>query len=238
MLRRAAKIIARSIGDIELNIIYSSRRTLGISILPDSTVLIRVPFRTPDSSVERIVRKKYSWIKKHRDNFLRQKEEAPSPGYANGERHFFRGSAFILDIGISNRPSVSFIDGVIRLRLKNPDDKVAVKKLLYRGYMEEAAKLFPGMVKRSLDRYSNYGFVPSSLVIRNMRRRWGSCSANGKITLSTELIKLSDIYTDYVIAHELCHLKHHNHGEKFYALLSEIFPDWKKFRSEMRHLHT
>ena len=64
--------------------------------------------------------------------------------------------------------------------------------------------------------------------------RWGSCSRKGLITLSTELIKLPDIYIEYVIIHELCHLKHHNHGKEYYNLLSELFPDWKKVRKDLR----
>jgi hypothetical protein len=77
-------------------------------------------------------------------------------------------------------------------------------------------------------------FKPTGLVIRSMKRRWGSCSNRGKITLSTELIRLADIYTEYVIIHELCHLKQHNHGPKYYELLSELFPEWKRVRKEMR----
>jgi predicted metal-dependent hydrolase len=67
-----------------------------------------------------------------------------------------------------------------------------------------------------------------------MKRRWGSCSNKGIITLSTELIKLPDLYLEYVIIHELCHLKHHNHGSGYYKLLSELFPDWKAARKDMR----
>ncbi|HCU21026.1 MAG TPA: M48 family peptidase, partial [Bacteroidales bacterium] len=64
--------------------------------------------------------------------------------------------------------------------------------------------------------------------------RWGSCSNKGKITLSSELIRLSDRYIEYVIVHELCHLKQHNHGPKYYGLLSELYPDWKRARKEMK----
>jgi predicted metal-dependent hydrolase len=237
MLKREAKSIKAKIGEIEFTVIFSGRRTLGISVLPDSTVLVRVPFKTAHSSIEKIVKKKYGWIKKHRDNFLRQKEEKPSRCYANGHKHFFRGNEFLLNIESSNRSAISFNEGIIQMSIKDPDDQDAVRELLYRGYRVEAEKLFPDLFKQTLEKYKGYDFRPSSLVIRTMRRRWGSCSSKGKITLSTELIKLSDIYKEYVITHELCHLRHHNHGEKFYALLSDIFPDWKKYRTEMKRLH-
>lgn len=67
-----------------------------------------------------------------------------------------------------------------------------------------------------------------------MKSRWGSCSSKGKITLNTELIKLADKYIEYVMIHELCHLKHHNHGPGFYALMTELCPDWKRLRNELK----
>jgi len=118
--------------------------------------------------------------------------------------------------------------------LEKTDDATAVKKLLYKGYKDEAFNVFPGMVSKALRTYEYQMFKPTGLVIRTMRRRWGSCSNKGVITLNTELIKLPDLYIEYVITHELCHLKHHNHGTGYYKLLSELFPDWKKVRNEMK----
>lgn len=77
-------------------------------------------------------------------------------------------------------------------------------------------------------------FKPAGLIIRKMKRRWGSCSNKGIITLSTELIKLPELYIEYVILHELCHLKHHNHGSGYYKLLSELFPDYKTVRKDLK----
>jgi predicted metal-dependent hydrolase len=90
--------------------------------------------------------------------------------------------------------------------------------------------IFNGMIEK----YEDQMFKPTGLVIRTMKRRWGSCSTRGKITLSTELIKLPDLYIEYVIVHELCHLRHHNHGAGYYKLLSELFPEWRFVRKELR----
>jgi hypothetical protein len=106
--------------------------------------------------------------------------------------------------------------------------------LLYKGYKTEALKYFPELFNKVLRDHENQMFKPTGLVIRTMKRRWGSCSNKGVITLSTELIKLSDLYIEYVITHELCHLKHQNHGPQFYKLLSEVFPEWKTIRKELR----
>ena len=85
-----------------------------------------------------------------------------------------------------------------------------------------------------LKKYEDQRFKPEALVMRTMKRRWGSCSNKGIITLSTELIKLPDLYIEYVVIHELCHLKHHNHSARYYKLLSDLFPEWKAVRTELR----
>ena len=229
------KTVARKISDIELRIVYSRRRTLGISVLPDSSVVVRVPHRTSDTTIERIVREKASWIIKHRDNYINNYNNNQKRIYTDGSNHLFRGNESVLRISTSPLPHVSFNNGIIEMGIRNPGDQESVRKLLYKGYKKEAVNLFKNMFSNALERYKELNFKPAGLIIRSMRRRWGSCSGKGVITLSTELMKLPDIFIEYVIVHELCHLKHHNHGIGYYKLLTELFPDWKEVRKEMKN---
>jgi len=220
--------------DIEFRIVYSRRRTLGISILPDSTVIIRAPLRTTLKTIGRIVEEKASWIIKHRDKY-RQKESTRLNGpMAQGEDQLFRGQKCEIHIIHSKRPFARFKGNIIELGLEKSEDREEIRKILYKGLKREASGIFPGMIAAVLKKHEDRKFQPTGLIIRSMKSRWGSCSRKGIITLSTELIKLSDIYIEYVILHELCHLKHHNHGSEFYKLLSEVFPDWKKIRKDLR----
>jgi predicted metal-dependent hydrolase len=82
--------------------------------------------------------------------------------------------------------------------------------------------------------YNNFRFQPADFTVRTMKTRWGTCSSKGKIALSYDLVRLDDIYSEYVIIHELCHLKHHNHGAGFYELLSEVYPQWKEVREGLK----
>jgi len=223
-----------TIRDIDFRVVYSRRRTIGISVLPDAEVIVRVPYRTSDKTISRIVNEKADWIIKHRDNYRNLNNNKLNRLYSNGETHLFRGKEASLKIEKSDKSFIHFSDGVIELGLKKPGDSDEVKRLLYRGYKREAALVFPAMMSTVLLKFETQKFKPSGLVIRSMKRRWGSCSNKGIITLSTELIKLPDQFTEYVIIHELCHLKHHNHGAKYYELLSELFPEWRTARKELR----
>jgi predicted metal-dependent hydrolase len=223
-----------SVQEIEFKVTFSSRRTLGISVLPDSTVIVRVPYRTSPSTINRIVTEKADWIIKHRDSAVQRAKSRPDGSFAEGGVHLFRGSEYVLRIKTSGRNYVRFFDGTVEMGLEKSVDHSVLKRLLYEHYKTEATVIFPELLKRMLNKYQSQNFRPSGLVIRTMKRRWGSCSSKGIITLSTELIKLPDLYIEYVIIHELCHLKHHNHGAGFYNLLSELFPEWKQVRKQLK----
>jgi predicted metal-dependent hydrolase len=222
------------IEELEFKVIYSRRRSIGISVLPDSSVIVRVPRLTSLKTIDRIVREKYTWILKHRDNYRNPANYPLKRLYSNGESHLFRGNESILKVEKSAKQYIRFYDSTIDMGIDKPDNPEAVHRLLYKGYKNEAIIHFPELMNKVLNDHKDQMFKPSGLVIRTMKRRWGSCSNKGKITLSTELIKLSDQYIEYVVTHELCHLKHHNHGSEFYKLLSELYPEWKAVRKELR----
>jgi predicted metal-dependent hydrolase len=219
---------------IKYRVTYSARRTLAISILPDASVIVRVPYRTSDRTIQKLVADKSSWILKHTNNFRIERGKKLPVTYSNGSTHLFRGQEIVLQTEYSSKTFYHISDGSIVLGLRNHEDPDIVKALLYRAYKDQAEQLFPEMLRAVLHKFENYGFRPSKLTVRTMKRRWGSCSNRGSITLNTELIKLPDKYVEYVITHELCHLRHHNHGEGFYRLLSELFPEWKSARKELK----
>jgi predicted metal-dependent hydrolase len=222
------------IEDIEFKIIYTGRRTIGISVLPDSSVIVRVPNLTSINTITRIVKQKYNWVLKHRDNYKRSENSPLNRSYTTGSTHLFHGKESLLKIEKSGKSYIRFYENSIELGTADTEDYVIIRRLLYKGYKNEAKLYLPLLLKKVLGEHENQMFKPTGLIIRTMKRRWGSCSNKGVITLSTELIKLSDLYIEYVITHELCHLKHHNHGSRYYKLLSEVFPEWKSVRKELR----
>lgn len=222
---------------IKYDIIYSSRRTLGISILPDASVVVRVPYRTPERTILKLVSEKTPWIQKHTENIRKKISKNPVVKYLNGEKHPYMGKSAALRIERSAKPYCRFYGDSIEVGTAYPENPEAVRHVLYQGYRKEAVAVFTETLKRMLQEKQSYEFKVSKLNIRTMKSRWGSCSGKGVISLNSELIKLPEIYLEYVILHELCHLKHHNHGEGFYRLLSELFPDWRKVRKELKRIN-
>lgn len=219
----------------DYKIIYSGRRSLAISVGPATGVIVRAPYRTSLKAIENLVSSKTTWINKHLESFRSSVNINNIRNYNDGAVTLLYGREHRLKIISSNRYYVMLDgDNTIEVGLKNLSDKEIVGPMLEKWYKFISEGLFRQRFGEILLKYKDFNFKPSGFSVKVLRRRWGSCSSKGKITISSELVKLDDIYLEYVILHELCHLRHHNHGKEFYKLLSEVFPDWSKRRSELK----
>lgn len=103
----------------------------------------------------------------------------------------------------------------------------------YLKYKEQAREL----AKRKIEELNlAYGFSYDRISIRNQKSRWGSCSRKGNLNFNYKIVHLPEKYLDYIIVHELCHLKEFNHSKRFWDLVAETIPDCKKIRKEFRNL--
>jgi len=96
---------------------------------------------------------------------------------------------------------------------------------------EEALKL---VNKKLLFWNSYYNFAWNNVSIKNTKTRWGSCSKKGNLNFNYRIIFLPEILADYLIVHELCHLKEMNHSTKFWKLVGQAIPDYKKLRKGLK----
>lgn len=220
--------------ELKYNVIFSKRRSISIILSPDKGITVRAPYRTSLKTIDSFVRHKSGWINKHLSNYQGLTRMNHNKRYTDGELHMFLGKEKILKITESARPCVSQDDDIIEVSLSEPENREKIRALLERWYILEALEILSRKLHEIMTRYSDYNFSPSGLVVRPLRSRWGSCTSKGKITLNSGLVKLDNIFSDYVIIHELCHLRYHNHGEEYYRLLGELVPDYKSIRKELR----
>jgi predicted metal-dependent hydrolase len=219
---------------ISYKLVFSRRRSISIIVSPDKGVIVRAPYRTSVKSIEKYLKEKSGWIQKHLENHSDMIRINPEKQYINGEVHLFLGNNNYLRISESAKPFVSHHDGVIEAGLSNTNDTLKIKGMLDKWYKEAANETFKKRLEEILYKYRFYGFSPADFTVRSLKSRWGSCTTRGKITLNADLIKLDPVYAEYVILHELCHLKYHNHGKDYYRLLEELVPDYKSIRRELR----
>ena len=103
-------------------------------------------------------------------------------------------------------------------------------------YKTKAKIKFIEIAEPLIEQFKKYNVEPKGIYIQNMSKRWGSCTAKGKIILNPELMKAPKACIQYVIIHELCHLIHYDHTQKFMDLQTKEMPDWRRWKDKLENL--
>lgn len=221
--------------DTSYKIVYSRRRTISIIINPDRGVVVKAPYRTPAREIDRFVNEKSDWINKTLIKIKTLVRIDNRKGYSDGDSILMFGKEHKLKLISSKDHFVRVADdSLIEAGFVEDNNPLKIKAMLEAWFMYVARKRFTGQFAEILEKYRDYGFHPEGFAVRKMKSRWGSCSSGGMIAVSYDLIRLGVKYSEYVMIHELCHLRQHNHGAAYYKLLSEVYPDWKKVREELK----
>jgi predicted metal-dependent hydrolase len=220
--------------EIRYAIVYSGRKTLGITVNPDGQVIVKSPQDASKNEIETKIKKRAAWILKQQAFFKSFGEKLPPRRYISGESHLYLGKQYILQLvethGRASKNSVSFKGRSFEIVCSS---KSKAESLMKAWYKERAKIKFAEIAEPVIQRFKKYNVEPTSLYIQTMDNRWGSCTPKGKIILNTELIKAPKPCIEYVIAHELCHLLHRNHTQAFYNLLAAEMPDWERWKNKL-----
>jgi predicted metal-dependent hydrolase len=219
--------------DIGFDVLYGNRRSMEISVQPDGGVVVRAPKGTSPETIERLLRRRAGWIKKQMDYFNQFEPRTPSRSYIGGETHLYLGSQFRLKLQAGQVNEVKLVRGFFQITCRGAVEPELVKKLLDSWYLEKARARFSDSLTRCFAAFDRMEFERPNLKIRRMRTRWGSLSMRRTLTLNVELIRTPGECIDYVITHELCHLRHRNHGPKFYRLLEQVMLDWERRKRKL-----
>lgn len=216
--------------EINYELSFQDRKTLGIRVYPNCKVKVIAPFDTSDEKLYSKLREKAPWIIKQQLDFLSYHPLTPPRKYVNGETHLYLGRQYKLRIEKAAANEVKLFRGRLLVLKK---ENTSPKNLLTDWYREKAAVHFKDTLDKTLPLFTRYDISEPELQIRHMPTRWGSCTTKGKVILNPELIKAPKGSIEYVIIHELCHLIHHNHTKAFYELQESIMPDWKKWKKRL-----
>jgi predicted metal-dependent hydrolase len=218
---------------IDFSVSYSLRKTLGITITPEMAVLVKAPENTSLEKVKTVVRKKAPWILKQQNFFLAFHPKTPAKKYVSGESHLYLGRQYKLKVFKSRKDEVRFNGRQLIVYTK---PKSTAKAVLNEWLRERAKMKFAEIAEPLIQKFRKYKVAPKNIYLQEMPTRWGSCTPKGKIILNPELIKAPKACIEYVIVHELCHLVHKNHSQKFFDLQKKEMPDWEKWKSKLERL--
>ncbi len=226
---------------IDFKLEYSDRRTLGITVTPDLDVLVKAPVDTAIDVIKERLRKKAPWIIRQLSFFLSFHPRLTDRKYIGGETHLYLGKQYQLkvisaELGVVRNDSVKLKGRYLEVYTHN---KTNVKALVEAWYLDKAIVKFHEIAEPLFNSFTskhNLLHVTYHLSLRQMPTRWGSCTAKGRIILNPELIKAPKACIEYVVVHELCHLIHHDHTQKFLDLQTREMPEWEKWKNKLERL--
>ncbi len=218
--------------DIDIELQYAVKKRLTLTVYPDKRVIARIPFGMPKHSVENYVQNKSKWLLKHLEHFDQHPPENEKH-YQDGESFSLLGKTLKLSVQ-EGKNRVELKGDHIILQVKDTLDRKQKERVLNAWYRKQAIEIITPMYRDWTERLQYLNLPITTLRFYKMKRRWGSCSSKGVITLNIELIKKDPKLIDYVIVHEICHLKVPAHNKAFWDLVGSIIPDWKKKRKALQ----
>ena len=205
---------------------HTRRRTLGITVRADRLVLVRVPLRTPIKEVRKFVTSRAEWVLKvwkKLDKRLPQHQQY----YSRGAEFTYLGETIRLEFSKGTDQTLQLHNGLLLLTTPDIPSEDTVRRMITHWYRIQAEDL---VKKRSIECHNlmQAEEIPlPSITIRSMKTRWGSYSYQTKrISLSLNLIRMPLTCLDYVIIHELCHVKIRHHGPDFWRMVSRYCPNY------------
>ena len=198
---------------------------MSLRIKEDGKIVIYVPYRTLQEEIERFIEKSRSWVSQRLSERERSIRETKK-GFAPDERFFYLGESYPLSIESNGNqgPPLKLSFGKFILDQNRVNE---ARDLFTRWYKNEAKET----LRERVDYYSHRLLLfPKAVRITSARSRWGSCSGDNRLSFSWRIMMASLDVIDYILIHELAHIREKNHSKRFWNYLESIIPDYKERR--------
>jgi len=222
---------------INFSVIRSTDRRKSISIFVDPYygVYLRAPVKFSKEKIMSLLRRKAAWIIQKQKIIKAAHLQNPPKEFVSGETFFYRGRQCRLkvenrcrrkDAGVKLKNS-QFLLAIV----SDTHNPRTVKRTLTAWYKDKAEVFLSDRVRHYSEK-SN--FEKSKVIIANQTKRWGSCSHRGELRFNWRIVMAPKTLIDYVVVHELCHLKHKNHSDAFWKEVGTILPNYETLRARLK----
>ena len=210
------------------------RKTISLQIRNEAEVIISAPYFTGNDEIDRFVEEKQTWINKtirrHKEDSLNNKAKEYNPG----EHFLYLGQSYPLEVFFEpfENAGVVFWNNCFHLNAQENKDLrkhyfISWYKKKARDYINKRIDFFIRMLK----------LQPENIRITSAESRWGSCSGDNNLAFTFRLMMAPPVVIDYVIVHELMHIKEKNHSPKFWQRVEEVMPEYRKHRRWLKDNH-
>ena len=214
---------------LQYKLVQSRRRTVAIHITKDAAVEVRAPLKMQNADIDRFVASKEQWIRAHLEMASARSAACTAFTLDYGDQITLFGQAYPVAAGKGR--AVSFDGTTVFVP---PDlDPAEIKRAVIR--------LYRAIAKHTLHKRNEHfaelmGVQPAGIKITGAKTRWGSCSGKNSINFSWRLVMADEDVIDYVVTHELAHIREHNHSPRFWATVEGVLPDYKARHKKLKLL--
>jgi len=207
------------------------RRSIGLAIDADG-LRVSAPNHAAMADVEAFIREKSRWVLQKLAQW-RSTPRAPLLTWRAGEAIALQGVPAILEFA-RDRKDICLQDGRLILGAASNESPAALRTRAI-AWIKQLA--YAVLTERLAHYASRLGVATPSLALSSARTRWGLCHADGRVRLNWRLIHLPPQLADYVVAHELAHLREMNHSARFWKVVGTLYPDYRQARIALRRCH-
>ena len=200
------------------------RKTMTLRVDRQGRVVIRVPFYAVKKEIDRFFEQNGAWVARKLAERRAIQEMCKPKSFVPGEEFLFLGKSYPLRLGETNGkvPTLSFCPRGFAL----PENHFAKARDLFVKWYKTRAR--EKITEKVLDFSKRLNLIPQGIRLTTARTQWGSCSPDNRLSFNWKLVMAADAFIDYVVAHELLHIKEKNHSPRFWKALESFMPDYKE----------
>lgn len=205
----------------------AKRRTLEVQIRGDQ-VVVRAPSAVSLAEINGFLRHKSVWIKTKLSLFAERSALFPPRQYRPGTPWWFKGERLSLAIEPAAKDCVAVADSCLQVqvsRRKVRDPQAKLERLISHWYQAQAEA---DLGQKAKHLSGSMGLAYSQIKLRKTRSRWGHCTLDGVLQFNWLIMQAPEPVIDYLVAHEVCHLRHFHHGAAFWSLVADVCPHYKE----------
>ena len=220
------------VANISVEVVKKNIKNLHLSVLPpDGKVRVSAPEALSDDAIAMFVRTKIGWIRKQQEKFELQPRQNERQ-YVSGETLYVWGRQFFLRVEYSYKGNALVISGDNAILTVRKESTVKQRETFVNEWYRTLLK---AEVEKYLPKWERItGLQCSSWQSKYMTTKWGTCNTStGKIWLNLQLAKKPIECLEYVILHELIHLKVRNHGPEFVTEMNRYMQNWREIRNQL-----
>lgn len=234
MIAGEALLVELGAETVTFELIRTDRKTIGITVRPDSSLHVAAPLTADVEDIVTRIRRRGSWVLRTRREFDRLRPRTPERRYVSGETHRYLGRQYRLLVDPAQANGVTLTPTHVIVGGLQAEETGRVRNRLQSWYQRQARLVMAERYAACLRLFRLASTAAPHLIVRPMEKRWGSLSSTRRrLLLNRRLVEADDRLIDYVIVHELCHLTHGDHGQRFIEELTNIMPDWRQRKERL-----